>query len=152
MFRVANPLADTKVYFDTIAVEWEVDGQWRAFAPLGTSWMSADGQWRAGSPVDASWMGVAGSRWSPGYSCLYAVGWPPGLPEDTRWRLRLTCGLDLYEKQWLSPLEMIRKFRLREWTWTQEPATNEVTSSIVEVQSIEPNKKRKETENDAAAP
>jgi hypothetical protein len=30
-----------------------------------------------------------GALWSPGYSALYAVPWPEGLPTDTPWRLRL---------------------------------------------------------------
>jgi hypothetical protein len=38
--------------------------------------------------------GVEGSLWMPGYSCLMAVGWPPGLSTNAFWRLRVGYGRD----------------------------------------------------------
>src|SRR6185369_14246370 len=34
--------------------------------------------------------GTLGSRWTPGYSCLYAFSWPPEVPTNESWRLVLT--------------------------------------------------------------
>jgi hypothetical protein len=34
--------------------------------------------------------GTLGSRWMPGYSCLYAFGWPSEVPTNESWRLVLT--------------------------------------------------------------
>lgn len=72
LFRVTNASTNRWIRFDTSTVERK-DGQgWAQFSPVG------------------SWAGVGGSVWSPGYSCLYAVEWPPGLPTNTAWRLQLS--------------------------------------------------------------
>ena len=72
LFRVTNMSTNSYIRFDTSSVERKDERGWAQFAPVG------------------SWAGVGGSVWSPGYSCLYAVAWPPGLATNTAWRLQLS--------------------------------------------------------------
>ena len=72
LFRVTNIGTNNHIRFNTSSVESNDGRGWADFAPI------------------RSWAGVGGSVWSPGYSCLYAVAWPPGLPTNTAWRLKLS--------------------------------------------------------------
>jgi len=72
LFRVTNVSTNNYIRFDTSSVEANDGRGWAHFAPI------------------SSWAGVEGSVWSPGYSCLYAVAWPPGLPMNVAWRLQLS--------------------------------------------------------------
>src|SRR6266496_3199306 len=72
LFRVTNVRRSGYILFSTSSVETNDGRGWTAFVPAG------------------SWSGVGGSTWTPGYTCLYAVGWPPGLPTNSSWRLQLS--------------------------------------------------------------
>lgn len=76
MFRVSNSSSNRWIWFKTVAIEQKTHAGWQTFSPSG------------------SWSGVEGRLWSPGYGCLFAVGWPPGLPTNTAWRLQLSYGKD----------------------------------------------------------
>lgn len=72
LFRVKNNNPDKLIRFDTSCVETN-DGQgWKKFVPAG------------------DWAGVGGSEWFPGYSCFYAIAWPPGLPTNVVWRMQMS--------------------------------------------------------------
>jgi hypothetical protein len=77
LFRVTNIATKEHIWFRTALVEQKTEAGWKPFVPSG-----------------ASWCGVGGSQWSPGYSCLIAVGWPPGLATNATWRLQLRYGRD----------------------------------------------------------
>jgi hypothetical protein len=66
------------VWFTTDCAERKVDGKWVECA-------RPSGQWN----------GLEGGMWTKGSGCLYAVGWPPGLPANATWRLQIRCGNDL---------------------------------------------------------
>ena len=72
LFRVTSVSTNNYIRFNTSSVESNDGRGWAQFAPV------------------SSWAGVEGSVWSPGYSCLYAVAWPPGLPTNMAWRLQLS--------------------------------------------------------------
>lgn len=45
-----------------------------------------EGKWvDVGAPTRMC--GLGGSRWSPSYSCLIAVAWPPRIPTNALWRM-----------------------------------------------------------------
>jgi len=77
MFLVSNAAPKQSFWFKTDSVEQKTATGWQPFAPAG-----------------GAWSGVEGSRWTPGYGCLYAVGWPPGLPTNAAWRLQIGYGRD----------------------------------------------------------
>jgi hypothetical protein len=78
LFWVTNSGPRNKtLWFNTVGVEQKIDGQWHPF-PL------------AAQP----WQGPEGHVWFGGYGCLFAVGWPPGLPTNATWRLQVRCGPD----------------------------------------------------------
>ena len=78
VFYVRNVTSNRFLWFKTVAVEQKMQTGWQSFLPSG-----------------ASWSGVEGSVWSPGYGCLYAVGWPPGLPTNATWRLQVRGGREI---------------------------------------------------------
>ena len=75
MFSVRDVSSNRWIWFKTASIEQKTPTGWQTFLPNGTSWS-----------------GVEGGYWSPGYGCLYAVGWPPGLPTNATWRLRVSYG------------------------------------------------------------
>lgn len=75
MFSVRDVSSNRWIWFKTTSIEQKTPTGWRTFLPNGTPWS-----------------GVEGGLWSPGYGCLYAVGWPPGLPTNATWRLRVSYG------------------------------------------------------------
>jgi len=75
MFSVRDVSSNHWIWFKTASIEQKTSAGWQRFLPNGTSWS-----------------GVEGGYWSPGYGCLFAVGWPPGLPTNTTWRLRVSYG------------------------------------------------------------
>ena len=75
MFSVRNVSPNRGIWFETASIEQKTAMGWQTFLPNGTSWS-----------------GVNGGRWSPGYGCFFAVGWPPGLPTNATWRLRVSYG------------------------------------------------------------
>ena len=75
MFWVSNSCATESIWFETDSVEQKTETGWQHVVPSGLSWS-----------------GVEGSVWFPGYGCLYAVGWPPGLPTNATWRLQVCSG------------------------------------------------------------
>src|SRR5260370_40422704 len=75
MFSVRDVSSNRWIWFKTASVEQKTPTGWQTFLPNGTSWSGVEGGYR-----------------SPGYGCLYAVGWPPGLPTDATWRWRVTYG------------------------------------------------------------
>jgi hypothetical protein len=77
MFLVKNITSHEYIWFQTASVEQKASAGWQRFVL-----------------TNSSWSGVGGSLWQPGYGCLFGVGWPPGLPTNAVWRLRLTCGRD----------------------------------------------------------
>jgi hypothetical protein len=81
---------DHTLWFDSFEVEQNTNGQWLAF-----------------TRTNSLWSGVEGSVWWGGYGCMYAVGWPPGLPTNATWRLRIRCGRDL------SPIKLRINEKLR---------------------------------------
>jgi hypothetical protein len=74
VFRVGNMSSNYFIRFWSITVEKNENGKWTD----------------AGQAFGIN--GLNGSRWSPGYSCLYAYPWPPGLPTNSTWRLQLVAG------------------------------------------------------------
>ena len=78
MFSVRDVSSNRWIWFKTASIEQKTPTGWRTFLPNGTSWS-----------------GVEGGYWSPGYGCLYAVGWPPGLPTNQTWRLKVGSGPEL---------------------------------------------------------
>jgi hypothetical protein len=75
LFLVRNVASNHSIWFKTASIEQKTSTGWQTFLPSGTSWS-----------------GVEGSVWSPGYGCLYAVGWPPGVPTNATWRLQVGTG------------------------------------------------------------
>ncbi|WP_150107626.1 hypothetical protein [Pedosphaera parvula] len=67
LFRVGNVGSNRFIAFETIAGEQKTERGWEPFQVSG----------------------VGGSVWTPGYSCLYAVPWPTGVPTNATWRLQL---------------------------------------------------------------
>src|SRR5262249_545891 len=66
VFRVTCLTADCSIQFDQEGVETRSRGQW-VWDPIREQ-------------------AISGSRWTPGYSCLYAVPWPPRVPTNENWR------------------------------------------------------------------
>jgi hypothetical protein len=77
MFRVANITSNQFIWFKTASVEQKTETGWRPFVPS-----------------KGSWSGIEGLLWRPGYACLVAVGWPPGLSTNASWRLQVSYGRD----------------------------------------------------------
>ena len=77
IFWVTNISTKQFMWFKTVSIEQKTDAGWHSFVPSG-----------------GPWSGIEGSLWQPGYGCLYAVGWPPGLTTNTTWRLQVLCGRD----------------------------------------------------------
>jgi hypothetical protein len=77
LFLVTNTTRHDFLWFKTAAVEKKTPAGWQPFIP-----------------TSVPWSGPQGRLWSPGYGCLLAVGWPPGLPTNAYWRLQLTYGRD----------------------------------------------------------
>ena len=77
IFSVRDVSSNHWIWFKTSSIEQKTPTGWQTFSPNGTPWS-----------------GVEGGYWSPGYGCLYAVGWPPGLPTNATWRLRVSYGRD----------------------------------------------------------
>jgi hypothetical protein len=75
MFLVQDVSSNRWLWFKTASIEQKTPTGWQTFLPNGTPWS-----------------GVEGGLWSPGYGCLYAVGWPPGLRTNGTWRLRVSYG------------------------------------------------------------
>lgn len=75
MFLVRDVSSNRWIWFKTASIEQKTPTGWQTFLPNGTPWS-----------------GVEGGLWSPGYGCLYAVGWPPDLPTNATWRLRVSFG------------------------------------------------------------
>ena len=75
MFSVRDVSSNRWIWFKTASIEQKTQTGWQTFLPNATSWS-----------------GVEGGMWSPGYGCLIAVGWPPGLPTNATWRLRVGYG------------------------------------------------------------
>jgi hypothetical protein len=78
MFWVTNIATKQFIWFKTVSIEQKTDAGWQTFVPSG-----------------GSWYGVEGFRWDPGYGCLFAVGWPPGLATNATWRLQVLYGRDV---------------------------------------------------------
>jgi hypothetical protein len=74
LFGVTNIAPKEFIWFKASVVEQRTETGWQPFVPNG------------------AWSGVEGSVWQPGYGCLYAVGWPPGLSTNATWRLRVAYG------------------------------------------------------------
>src|ERR1051325_5376797 len=75
MFSVRDVSSNRWIWFKTASIEQKTPTGWQTFLSNSTSWS-----------------GVEGGRWSTGYGCLFAVGWPPGLPTNATWRLRVSYG------------------------------------------------------------
>ena len=76
LFWVTNITAH-HIWFQTTSVEQKTETGWQAFIPS-----------------HRSWSGVGGSQWLPRSGRVQAVGWPPGLPTNASWRLRVRYGRD----------------------------------------------------------
>jgi hypothetical protein len=72
-----NVAKDPWIWFDTTAVELKTETGWQQIMPDANAWS-----------------GIAGKRWNPGYGCLFAVGWPPGIPTNATWCIRVRYGLE----------------------------------------------------------
>ena len=77
LFLVTNAVGNQYVWFKTTAVEQKTKTGWQPYVPGG-----------------GPWTGIGGMLWQPGYGCLIAVSWPPGLPTNATWRLELSYGAD----------------------------------------------------------
>ncbi len=77
LFLVTNTTSKEFLWFKTPFAEQKSEGEWKQ--------LSHDAN---------TWAGVQGSLWGPGYGCLMAVGWPPGLPTNSTWRLLVEYGPD----------------------------------------------------------
>jgi hypothetical protein len=77
LFLVTNITKKEYLWFKTAFAEQKVGTAWKQLNP-GTN----------------AWSGIEGSLWMPGYGCFMAVGWPPGLPTNATWRLRVRYGKD----------------------------------------------------------
>lgn len=77
LFLVTNTTSNQCLWFKTGLVEQKTAGGWKRFVP-GTT----------------AWSGIDCGLWTPGYGCFLAVGWPPGLPTNACWRLRMGYGLE----------------------------------------------------------
>lgn len=75
IFRVVNTASNKFIWFKAASVEQKTETGWQPFVPNS-----------------GSWSGVEGSVWQPGYGCLYAVAWPPGLSTNASWRFRVPYG------------------------------------------------------------
>ena len=82
LFRVMNPAANVSAQFDTTGIEVNQGHGWELV------------------PVPGRWYGVAGGAWTPGYGCLCAVGWPPGVSTNVTWRLRLSVAHEPARGSW----------------------------------------------------
>lgn len=78
MFLVSNASPKQSFWFKTDSIEQKTAAGWQPFTPSG-----------------GVWTGVEGSVWTPGYGCIFAVGWPPGLSTNATWRLQMGYGKDL---------------------------------------------------------
>src|SRR5690348_13325704 len=72
IFRVANVTSNYFLEFDGAGVE-------RLLPEKGGT-----------NSFTERYSGGLGSRWMPGYSCLYAFSWPSEVPTNKSWRLVLT--------------------------------------------------------------
>jgi len=76
LFWVTNITAH-HIWFQTTSVEQKTETGWQVFIPSRRSWS-----------------GVGGSDRLPSSGRVQAVGWPPGLPTNASWRLRVRYGRD----------------------------------------------------------
>lgn len=72
LFRVTNPDSTRFARFNTTGLE----------VNNGHGWEPA--------PFPGPGFGMGGGKWSPGYGCLFAVGWPPVVSTNAAWRLQLS--------------------------------------------------------------
>lgn len=77
LFEVRNVTSNQFLWFKTASLERKTEKGWERV-----------------DSIEGVWSGVEGNLWSPGYACLYAVGWPPGLPTNATWRLQVRHGKD----------------------------------------------------------
>ena len=82
LFRVTNPDANASAQFNTTGIE----------VNQGPGWESV--------PVPGPSYGVGGGSWTPGYGCLYAVGWPPGVSTNATWRLQVSVAHEPARGNW----------------------------------------------------
>jgi hypothetical protein len=79
LFAVTNAGKDASIWFDTASVEQKTEAGWQRIVPTRSSW--------GGITSDCLNM-----YWPPGYGCFYAVAWPPGIPTNAPWRLKVKYG------------------------------------------------------------
>lgn len=75
LFSVTNIGRSGWIWFNTSFVEQKTETGWQR--------VKTD---------QGVWSGVEGGRWTPEYGCLFAVGWPSGVPTNATWRLRVRYG------------------------------------------------------------
>jgi hypothetical protein len=75
---------------------------WFTNAHAASVWFKTDcaeqkvgGKWVECARPSGQWNGVDGGLWMKGSGCLWAIGWPPGLPTNATWRLQVRYGNDL---------------------------------------------------------
>jgi hypothetical protein len=73
LFWVTNVGTRADLRFRTTSIEQRTRQGWERFV------------------VSKAWSGVGGSLWTPGYGCLFAIAWPPGMSTNATWRLQLSC-------------------------------------------------------------
>ena len=85
MFAVTNVSKDSAIWFETVAIQQKTDNGWQR--------TPTDPYRTPPNPNKPAWSGIdADGLWSPGYGCLFAVGWPPNLPTNAVWRIEIKCG------------------------------------------------------------
>jgi len=96
LLMVTNTGTNGSFRFCTASVERATKQGWEQY-DLTNAWLHellpigqrlAVAESRAGG---TAWRGIDGWEWSPRYGCLFAVAWPPGLPTNSAWRMRLRC-------------------------------------------------------------
>src|SRR5437868_3074118 len=85
VFRITNLTTNCSLQFDQESVEQRDGGEWVTASRTG------------------QYTGIGGSRWSPRYSCLYAVSWPADVPTNGHWRAVITVKREaLGFRQWVN--------------------------------------------------
>jgi hypothetical protein len=108
LFLVTNMTSNEFLWFKTPFAEQKIAGEWKEI-----------------SHELNGWRGIEGGLWSPSYGCLIAVGWPPGLPTNATWRLRVAYGREA------SGLRLYINHRLRREIFHGSKEENFVSSSEV---------------------